>query len=292
MNTQTVVRKREPKEADSQETQAPGETRGKCPIHTMFDGAGKGPLARRLLVLGAGLVAYAMFFGTILYAIGFVSNLVVPKGIDTGEPAALGLSLLINGALLALFVVQHTIMARPAFKRWFTRFIPEAMERSIFVGAASACLMLLFWQWRPLPQVVWHVNEATLRWLLIAVSMAGWGIVFASSFMINHFDLFGLRQSFYGFLGRKCPPVSFRLTAFYRFVRHPLMVGFLIAFWATPTMTVGHLFFAVMTTGYIFLGTAIEERDLVAALGEKYIDYRRRVRGFIPIRRAAGPVRS
>lgn len=255
-------------------------------MRAMFSGARAGvPVGRRLTILSTGVVAYLMFFGTILYAIGFVSNLVVPKGIDGGTAGAVVPSILINAALLSLFVIQHTIMARPVFKRWWTRIIPEPMERSIFVAAASACLMLLFWQWRPLPGVVWHVEHHALRWLLVGVSMAGWAIVLASSFMINHFDLFGLRQTWFGVTGRPRPEVPFVLTGLYKFVRHPLMVGFLIAFWATPTMTVGHLFFAIMTTGYIFLGTAIEERDLVAHLGDTYRQYQRRVRGFLPIPR-------
>ena len=259
-----------------------------CPIHTMFRGAGDQPAARRAAILVTGVVAYLMFFGTILYAIGFVSNLVVPKGIDSGVPGPVGPSLLINGALLTLFVVQHTVMARPAFKRWFTRFVPEAMERSLFVAAASAILMLLFWQWRPLPQVIWHAEHPVLAWALVAGSMLGWAVVFASSFMINHFDLFGLRQSFNGYWGWESTPIAFKQVGFYRLVRHPLMVGFLLAFWLTPTMTLGHLFFAAMTTGYIFFGTWIEERDLIAHLGDAYVDYKRRVRGFVPLPKRAG----
>jgi protein-S-isoprenylcysteine O-methyltransferase Ste14 len=265
-----------------------GAPAGGCPIHTMFRGVRFQPLGRRVAVLATGVIAYLMFFGTILYAIGFVANLVVPKGIDDGAVGPAGPSLLINGALLALFVVQHTVMARPAFKRWFTRFVPAAMERSLFVAAASGILMLTFWQWRPLPQTVWNVEHPALAGVLLAGSMLGWAVVFGSSFMINHFDLFGLRQSVNGFLGRDTRPVGFKLVGLYKLVRHPLMVGFLLAFWLTPTMSVGHLFFAVMTTGYIFFGTWIEERDLVAHLGDAYLDYKRRVRGFVPLPRRAG----
>lgn len=272
----------------STESPAAPRAAGGCPIHTMFRGAGDQPLGVRLAVLAAGVIAYLMFFGTIVYAIGFVANLVVPKGIDDGAVGPVGPSLLINGALLTLFVVQHTVMARPAFKRWFTRFVPAAMERSLFVAAASAVLVLTFWQWRPLPQTVWHVEHSVLAVLLLLGSLLGFGVVLGSSFMINHFDLFGLRQSVNGFLGRETRPVGFRLVGFYKLVRHPLMVGFLLAFWLTPTMSVGHLFFAAMTTGYIFFGTWIEERDLVAQLGDAYLDYRRRVRGFVPLPKRAG----
>jgi protein-S-isoprenylcysteine O-methyltransferase Ste14 len=266
----------------------PDARAGGCPLHTMFRDQGDRPLGVRVATLAAGVVAYLMFFGTILYAIGFVANRVVPKGIDDGAVGPAGPSLLINGAVLMLFVVQHTVMARPAFKRWFTRFVPGAMERSLFVAAASAVLMLTFWQWRPLPQVVWQVEHPVGAGLLLAGSLLGWAVVFASSFMINHFDLFGVRQSVNGFLGRETRPVGFKLVGFYKLVRHPLMVGFLLAFWLTPTMSVGHLFFAVMTTGYIFFGTWIEERDLVAQLGDAYLDYRRRVRGFLPLPKRAG----
>ncbi len=262
-------------------------TDSRCPIHGLLRADGETSTLIRVATLGVGLVAYLMFYGTILYAIGFVANFGVPKGIDSGTPGALAPSLLVNTALLGLFVVQHTVMARPAFKRWWTRFVPVAMERSLFVAAASGSLMLLFWQWRPLPEAVWHTDQPALRALLIGGSLAGWAIVFASSFMINHFDLFGLRQSFNGFRGRPTSPLGFKLVGFYRLVRHPLMVGFLLAFWLTPTMTVGHLFFAAMTTAYIFMGTAIEERDLVRSLGGTYLDYRRRVRAFVPIPKRA-----
>ncbi|MCA9289357.1 MAG: hypothetical protein KDA05_12265, partial [Phycisphaerales bacterium] len=163
-----------------------------CPIHTLFRGSGAGVLlGRRLAILATGLVAYLMFVGAFTYAIGFVANLVVPKSIDSGTPGPLVPSLVINGLLLSLFAVQHTIMARPRFKRWLARLVPEAMERSLFVAAASGSLMLLFWQWRPLPDTIWHVDQPLLRWLLIGVSLSGYAIVFAASWMINHFDLFG-----------------------------------------------------------------------------------------------------
>lgn len=294
MHSQTTFRQREQGQSPTAAIQSATEPdmprlkAGACPLHSMFSGSGSVSKGHRFLVLTVGLVAYLMFIGTILYAIGFVSGLAVPKDINSGEVGPVGPSLLINGALLCLFVAQHTVMARPVFKRWFTRFVPAAMERSLFVAAASGILMLTFWQWRPMPRVVWQIDHPLASGLLLAGSMFGWVVVFASSFMINHFDLFGLRQSFNGFLGRENRPIGFKLVGFYRLVRHPLMVGFLLAFWLTPTMTLGHLFFAAMTTGYIFFGTWIEERDLIAHLGEAYIDYRRRVRGFLPVPKRVG----
>ncbi|MCB9846297.1 MAG: isoprenylcysteine carboxylmethyltransferase family protein [Phycisphaeraceae bacterium] len=241
----------------------------------------------RFGVFAFGLFSYAVFFIAFTYAIGFVGNWVVPKSIDSGTPGPLIPSLLINGALLLAFVVQHTIMARPAFKRWWTRIVPRSMERSIFVLLASSILLLMYWQWRPLPEVVWHTTHPALVWGLSLLSLLGYGIVLYSSFLINHFDLFGLRQVWLALRARTYGPVGFRLTGIYKLVRHPLMLGFLIAFWSTPTMTVGHLFFAIMTTAYIFFGTHVEERDLVAEHGADYLDYRRRVRGLVPLPRRA-----
>jgi protein-S-isoprenylcysteine O-methyltransferase Ste14 len=243
--------------------------------------------AARLATMAYGLLAYAMFFGTILYAIGWVGNWYVPKSIDSGAPAALGEALAVNTLLLLLFVVQHTVMARPAFKAWWMRFVPRAIERSTFVIAASSCLILTFWLWRPLPTTVWEVTNPAAWWALTALSVFGWGMVFASSFMVSHWDLFGLRQTWFRFRGERYRPVGFRLRGLYRLVRHPLMVGFLIAFWSTPVMSLGHLFFAAMTTGYIFFGTWVEERDLIAEHGEDYLAYRRKVRGFVPLPKAA-----
>lgn len=233
-----------------------------------------------------GFLSYSAFFVTFLYAIGFVGNWLVPKSIDSGAPGPLVPSLLINGALLCVFVVQHTVMARPAFKRWWTRIIPAAAERSTFVLLASASLALIFWQWRPAPGVVWSVEHPAMVWGLSALSLGGYLIVLGSSFLINHFDLFGLRQVWLRLREREYQPVGFRLMGIYKLVRHPLMLGFLIAFWATPHMTVGHLFFAIMTTGYILFGIHMEERDLVAEHGERYLEYRRNVRGLIPLPRS------
>ena len=236
----------------------------------------------RGLTLAYGVAGYLSFLAAFVYGIGFAGNWVVPKSVDTGTPGPVIPSLLVNAALLTLFVAQHTVMARPAFKRWWTRLVPKPIERSTFVLSASACLGLLYWQWRPLPERVWEVGGAAGA-ALVAVSIAGWAIVLLASFAISHVDLFGLRQTWLAFRERTHHPVGFRLTLLYRIVRHPLMVGFLIAFWSTPVMTVGHLYFALMITGYVLFGTWMEERDLVAEHGDAYRDYRRHVRGFIPL---------
>jgi len=266
------------------------QNRSGCPLHTMFAwaGEGTGSALSRWGVMAFGLVAYGAFFATILYAIGFVGNWIVPKGIDAGTASPLGVALGINTLLLSLFVVQHTIMARPAFKRWWTRFVPAPAERSIFVLTTCVCFGLLFWQWRPLPGLVWEIEAGWLRYAVAGVSLGGWGLVFLSSFLINHFDLFGLRQITLYFSGKKYTAVNFQITWLYRIVRHPLMVGFLVAFWAAPTMTVGRLFFAAMCTGYILMGTWFEERDLVRELGEPYRQYQRSVRGLIPLPKRQG----
>jgi len=239
-----------------------------------------------LVTLAYGLLSYTAFTAAILYTIAFVGNWLVPKSIDSGAAGPLGQSLLIDAGLLALFVVQHTVMARPAFKRLWTRIVPRPAERSTYVLAASACMGLLLWQWQPLPQVLWHV-EGVAAGLLMALSLTGWTIMFTSSFAISHLDLFGVRQAWLRFRNRPYAPVGFRLAGLYRIVRHPLMVGLLIAFWATPTMTVGHLFFAAMNTAYILFGTWMEERTLVAEHGQRYLDYRQRVPGFLPLPKPA-----
>jgi protein-S-isoprenylcysteine O-methyltransferase Ste14 len=241
-------------------------------------------LAGRVGIFTFGLVAYLGFFLTFIYAIGFIGNWIVPKSIDGGAAGPVVPSLLINAGLLMLFVVQHTIMARPAFKRWWTRIVPASMERSVFVAATVVCLGLLFWQWRPLPQVIWRV-EGVGGALLTALCLSGWGIALLSSCLVSHFDLFGLRQVWMRLRDVPYRPVGFRLRGLYRLVRHPLMLGFLIAFWATPVMTLGHLFFAVMTTLYIRMGTWFEERDLIAEHGEEYLEYQRSVPGILPVPR-------
>jgi protein-S-isoprenylcysteine O-methyltransferase Ste14 len=244
----------------------------------------------RTLAFAFGLLSYLIFFVTFLYAIGFVGNLVVPKSIDTGPSAAtFTRGLIMNLILLSIFAVQHSVMARPQFKAWWTRFIPKPIERSTFVLLSSLALILLFWQWRAMPDVIWNVDNEIGRYLLWALFFAGWGIVLLGTFLINHFDLFGLRQVYLYQKGEEYRHLSFGTPLFYRIVRHPIMLGFIIAFWATPTMTVGHLLFAAVTTIYILVAIQLEERDLVSFHGENYEDYRRRVSMILPIpKRAPG----
>ncbi|MEW6250856.1 MAG: methanethiol S-methyltransferase [Planctomycetota bacterium] len=239
----------------------------------------------RAAVLGYGVAAYAVFLVTFVYAMGFVANVGVPKSIDSGPRGPVWTALLVNAALLMVFVVQHTIMARPAFKRWWIRFVPKAMERSTFVLLASAALALMMWQWRPIGGTVWAVEGGWLRGPLMAVSAAGWGLVLYASFLIDHFDLFGLRQVWLHFRGRPYTMHPFTERSLYRRVRHPLMLGFLIAFWATPLMSAGHLFFAVLVTGYVLVGIWFEERDLLRHLGPAYAAYRQRTPMLVPWRR-------
>ncbi|HVK79540.1 MAG TPA: isoprenylcysteine carboxylmethyltransferase family protein [Verrucomicrobiae bacterium] len=228
--------------------------------------------------------AYALFLATFLYAIGFVENVLVPKSIDTGAAEALATAVAINLALLGVFALQHTIMARPRFKRALTRFVPTAIERSIFVTAASLALVLVMWQWRPIPALIWSVETPALAASITALSWAGWGLVLASTFLISHFHLFGLSQGFARVLNL-APDVSDQKLVtplFYRWVRHPLYAGFIIAFWAAPHMSLGHLLFASATSGYILIGIWFEERDLVAHFGARYETYRAQVGMLFP----------
>ena len=248
---------------------------------------------KRILSLVYGVICYAAFLGTILYAIGFVGNMVVPKTIDSEPEASLTKALLVNGSLLLLFALQHSIMARPAFKRRWTRIIPSELERSSFVLLSSACLILMMWLWQPIGGVVWSVDDRVVQTVLTVLYLAGWGIVFISTFLINHFDLFGLRQVWLYFNGKPYTPLPFRLPGFYRLVRHPLYLGFLIAFWCTPVMTVAHLLFAILTTGYILVAIQFEERDLIAHFGEKYREYKKWAPMLIPFsKRRSGSSQS
>src|SRR4051812_32102102 len=242
---------------------------------------GKTFMFARLLILLYAIVSYAVFSVSFLYSLGFVGNYLVPKSIDVGGAADWSEAILVNLLLLGMFAIQHSIMARPAFKRWSVKFFPEASQRSTYVLLSSLIQLLLFWQWRPIPIQVWHV-EGMAAWLLIGVYWLGWLIMLASTFMIDHFDLSGLRQVFSALRGVKLPAQSFKTPLLYNVVRHPIMLGLLLAFWATPEMTVGHLLFAIMSTAYILVGVQFEERDLVAEFGATYQRYRRRVPMLLP----------
>jgi methanethiol S-methyltransferase len=223
------------------------------------------------------VTSYLIFFGAFLYAIAFVGDLpIAPKTIDSGRISPLVPTLVVNALLLGLFAIQHSVMARPAFKRWWTRLIPPPIERSTYVLFASLALVALYLFWRPLPQPIWTVTGPAAM-AIVALFWIGWGIVLASTFLINHFELFGLAQVYRRIRGRSAAAPEFRTPVFYRLVRHPLYAGFILAFWATPTMTLGHLVFAVGTLGYILIAIQLEERDLVATFGERYQAYRRQV---------------
>lgn len=241
---------------------------------------------KRAVFLVYGAIAYLFFFGTILYAIGFVGNLFVPKSIDGTPTSPLAQAILIDASLLLLFALQHSIMARPAFKKWWTRIIPESLERSTYVLLASLCLMLMMWQWQAVGGIIWSVKSATIKAILLVTYLTGWAIVFISTFLINHFDLFGLRQVWFNFSSKPYTHLPFRTPFFYRWVRHPLYFGFLIAFWSAPVMTASHLLFAVLTTGYIFTAIQFEEKDLTKSFGQKYNSYKKLVPMIIPFKKA------
>jgi protein-S-isoprenylcysteine O-methyltransferase Ste14 len=252
----------------------------------------KGNPAGRVLALLYGLAAYFVFFASFLYAIGFVTGLVVPKTIDSGPIGSMTEALIVNLVLMSIFAVQHSVMARPQFKQWWTQYVPKSVERSTYVLLASLALVLLFWQWRPIPAVVWQVTHSQgansqVAMAIMGLSLLGWLIVLTSTFLINHFELFGLHQVANNLSGHPMPDPRFRTPLYYKFVRHPIYLGFIIAFWATPTMTVGHLLFAAVTTAYIFVGILLEERDLVELFGDDYRRYKQRVSMLVPWRRSA-----
>jgi protein-S-isoprenylcysteine O-methyltransferase Ste14 len=240
----------------------------------------------RFIAFLYGIAAYLMFLVTILYAIGFIMGVVVPKSIDTGTDSSAIEAVIVNLLLMALFAVQHSVMARKNFKAWWVQFVPKHVERSTYVLLASLSLLLLFWQWRPLPAIIWDVKDPDVAATIVTLSFAGWVLVVTSTFLINHFELFGLQQVAQQLVDKQPSPPRFSTPLFYKFVRHPLYLGFIIAVWAAPTMTVGHLLFASVITHYILLGITLEERDLVALFGDEYRQYKQRVSMLIPWRRS------
>jgi len=259
--------------------------RAEKPATAMLRAKGN-PMGRFMACL-YGVSCYVAFFATFLYAIGFVSGVVVPKAVDTGTVVPMTEAFIINLLLMSVFAVQHSVMARNRFKRWWTRVIPGSVERSTYVLCSSLALLFLFWQWRPMPEIVWRIADPKIAMAVAGLSLAGWLGVLSSTFMISHFELFGLRQVASHLAGRSMPAPHFRTPLFYRFVRHPIYLGFIIAFWAAPTMTAGRLLFAAATTAYIVVGILLEERDLIDLFGDDYRCYKDRVSMLIPWRKSA-----
>jgi protein-S-isoprenylcysteine O-methyltransferase Ste14 len=229
-----------------------------------------------------GIIAYVIFFATYCYAVGFVTNILVPTGLDSKPTSSLGYAILLNVGLLVLFALQHSVMARPAFKKRWTTIVPEPLERSTYVLLSSLCMILLFIYWQPMGGVVWSVDSEIAYLTLTGISLLGFGIVLVSTFLINHFDLFGLRQVWLFFIGKPYTQLPFKTPFFYKYVRHPLYLGWMIAFWAAPTMTVAHFLFAAICTGYMLTAIRFEERDLVQAFGDQYIKYKQKAPMLIP----------
>ena len=238
---------------------------------------------KKSIILLYGILAYFVFLIAFLYAIGFVGNIIVPKSIDSGSETTLFFSLFINLILLSVFALQHSIMARPVFKKWLTTIISPAMERSTYILLSSSALLLIYWQWQPITTIVWETENKIVSIVIIGTFFIGWLIVLLSTFMINHFELFGLAQIFDNLKNKRTPNPKFQTNYLYKIVRHPIMLGFIIAFWATPTMTVGHLLFALVTTIYIFIAVKyLEEKDLRKFIGEKYETYQKEVPMIVP----------
>ena len=236
----------------------------------------------RILGFLYGLASYVMFLGTFVYAIGFVSGLPVPKTIDMGPVVPMTEALVVNMLLMSLFAIQHSVMARQGFKRWWTHVVPPSIERSTYVLFTSLVLLLLYWQWQPIPAFVWTVHNPTVAGMFNGIFWLGWVVLVVSTFLLNHFELFGLSQVFARLFGKQLSDAKFRTPLLYRYVRHPIYLGVLLAVWATPAMTVGHLLFAGMITGYILIGIQLEERDLVKQFGDQYRRYRQRAAMLIP----------
>jgi protein-S-isoprenylcysteine O-methyltransferase Ste14 len=234
-----------------------------------------------------GLASYAIFLVTFLYAIGFVSGLATPKTIDTGTVVPMVEAFIVNVLLMSVFAIQHSVMARKQFKEWWTQFVPKSVERSTYVLFSSLALILLFWQWRPIPTVVWHIDNPQVAMAVIGLSFIGWLTMLTSTFLINHFELFGLHQVANNLAGDAMAAPRFRTPLYYNFVRHPIYLGFIIAFWAAPVMSAGHLLFAAVTTAYIIVGILLEERDLIGMFGDDYRRYKQRVSMLVPWRRSA-----
>jgi protein-S-isoprenylcysteine O-methyltransferase Ste14 len=246
----------------------------------------KGGPVSRLLAFVYGFASYAIFFVTFLYAIGFVSGLMVPKTIDSGAVGPMPEAIIVDLVLMSIFAIQHSVMARRQFKQWWTRLVPKPVERSTYVLFSSLALVLLFWQWHPIPAVVWEITNPVIAMAILGLSLIGWLIVLTSTFLINHFELFGLHQVTSNLTGHSMSEPRFRTPLYYKFVRHPIYLGFIIAFWAAAVMTTGHLLFAAVTTAYIFVGIFLEERDLVDLFGDDYRRYKDRVSMVLPWRKS------